>query len=825
MKHKKRMQQTAPQKGLAKQLFTDGQQKWLAVVILFITLAIYFKPFFIDGLSPTGSDVIGSIGKMHQLNEDDVKTKEKSLWNPYLFSGMPVYHRHVSHQLSIDTAIQLLSDTKGRNVFIFYLIGAFGMFFLTRFLGIPIWGSLIASLAFVFIPNYQVLVQVGHFQQFRPIMIMPWVIWGFLAVLKKVDFWSVVLFLISLALQIRTKHYQIVFYTFLILFLLGVVHWIVALRAKQLKSVLVQILILTGCFVVVVGMSLQALWPVYEYTPYTMRGGSGQAGSKGLDYDYATGWSFAPKEMISILIPNAYGGASAVQYKGTDVPELKGQIIPGYWGEMPFTEGGDYVGVLTFFLAVIGIIIGFRKKDLTVIALSAFSFLAFLLAFGRHMPIIYKLFFNYLPFFNKFRVPSMILGAIYFCMTLLAGFGLKYIFQVAAEKRKQIFLYIVGTTVFLVFVGLVPFLFKSLFPFTRAEDLHYYSPQIVDILRRARFDLFKQDAVRLLLFVFVCFMIFWIYFRGWVSKTILFMALGVVMLADLIPINNRFFKNLGSTEDIEQSQFAKTATDQFLLNDKELFRIFPLEQNVFQNNDWSYYHQNIGGYSPEKLRIYQDIIENCIYSWKDQNLPINWNVINMLNGKYIISSQQLTNSHLELVNADKSSKQYIYRNITALPRAFFVGQTEIIKDRDARLARLNDALFDPAVTAILEKELPSAVARPGVSNIEIVKWLANRIEINASTDKNTLLVLSEIYYPKGWKATIDGQATEIYKTDHVLRSVLIPEGQHVIQFTFAPNSYRESSIISGIMNAIVYLGLIGFGLMKLRTRFLTRAHA
>ncbi len=790
-------------------------EQWIgAVALIFIILFIYWGvPLLIDGKSPIGSDVIGGIGKVHQIIEYEKETGEQALWNPYVFSGMPQYHRSSSKEIALDKIIELFYDpnTNGRMGFIYYLIGALGMLFLMKHWGVSVWGSLLAAVSFIFIPSFEVLFQAGHFFKFRPIMWIPWVILSFDYYLKKGNPLSIILFITVFSTQIRTRHYQIIFYTFLFMLFIGTLYIVQQIKNKEYKIILKRIAVLFISGFIVFLLSIQSFWPAQEYAPFSIRGGTGEEESTGLDYDYATNWSLSPKEMLSFLIPNAYGGSSVIQYDGNDVPELKGQQIPGYWGEMPFTEGGDYLlSIVTFILGMIGLIEGFRKKNRLIITFSFFIVFAFLISFGCHFPLLYNLFFYYIPLFNKFRIPQMILIMIYFSFACLAGFGFKALLEIPSENRKGLLKCVIGIAVFLIFLSLIPYFMKGSFSFESIGD-YRYSPQVIELIKTARYDLMKQDALRLLIIAFLCCATIGAYLKTWLNKYTISILLAILLLVDVIPVNKRYLKYLGSVKQIEQSYFAKTDTDRFLLNDQTLFRIFPLEQNTFSDNNWSYYHQSVGGYDAAKLRIYQDIIDSCIYKGPDPALPINWNIVNMLNTKYILVPQQISHPNLDLVFTDNKRGLFIYQNNGALPRAFFVDNIEIIPDKSQRLNRLNDPQFDPAHTAILEMEPTLTVENPSDQEINMTAFQPNRIELDVRTDKMGLLVLSEIYYPHGWKATIDGQKTEIYKTNHILKSIVVPEGNHRIRFEFAPVSFSASSKISGISNPLVIIILLSIG--------------
>ncbi|MBN1997369.1 YfhO family protein [candidate division KSB1 bacterium] len=784
----------------------------IALSVIVVALVVFYEPYVIKGLSPTGGDFIASIGKTNQINETSRESGEMSLWNPHLFSGMPFYHRITTTQFSIDGILNHVFANKGRNIFIWYLIGALGMFFLTHWLGFPVWGSLLSALAFAFLPPYHVLVQTGHFQQFRPIMLLPWILFAFLYLLKKANWTSLGFFTVVFSILIKTKHYQMVFYAMVLLFFIGIIFLINQLLMKKYIDLLKRFGILMIAGILAMGMSLQALLPIREYAPYSMRGGTGDGESTGLDYDYATNWSFAPKELFSLVIPNAFGGATYAKYTGDAVPQARNQMVPSYWGDFSFTEGGDYTGIIIFLLAVFGITIGFRKNEKNVLALGIFGILAAFLSFGRHLPFLYNIFFNYVPMFNKFRVPAMILTMIYFTFTLLAAYGFMYIYNSSAEEKKRLLKTVYIVLGISIFIGILPLVLTPVFNFVKAGEAAAYPQQTLELLRKIRADMLYGDLKRYFILAILCMSCIFLFIRDIINKYLFAAGIIILALVDLIPVNMRYFKTPASLAAIERSQFPLTGTDKFLLQDKDQFRIFPLESDVFNTNNWSYYHSSVGGYSPAKLRIYQDLIETS-FAAVMQPAALRWNVVDMLNAKYLISEKDLDLPFLELVypkgGIQKGRKIYLNQNV--LKRAFFVGDYQVIAERQKRLNFINSAEFDPREMAVLEKELDKTIQQPDSADAQISLYQPNHIHLKAYTDKDALLVLSEIYYPKGWKAHIDGQETEIFKTNHVLRSIFVPAGQHLIFLDFMPASFKLSSIVSKILNAVIHLALLAIG--------------
>ena len=298
----------------------------------------------------------------------------------------------------------------------------------------------------------------------------------------------------------------------------------------------------------------------------------------------------------------------------------------------------------------------------------------------------------------------------------------------------------------------------------------------------------------------------------------------------LLDKTNGIYDNLHDQSSWEENQFEKTKVDKYLLSlrDRDLefaqYRIYPLVRNFWSSNDFSYYHQSIGGYSPAKLRIVQDLMD---FGCKNGLSILSRNISNMLNAKYFVAPQQLPQmplfKNLELVF--QSDRFFVYKNQETPGRAWFVGNYEVEKDKFARLERLKSSSFDINKKALLEKELDQKISQPQNASVELEKLNPKTIELNVKNDKNSLLVLSEIYYPIGWKAFVDGKETEIFKTNHVLRSIYVPAGSHNIKFVFNPKSLKNTHIVSTI-GTILSFGLFAYGLIIyfLRKKRKTQIH-
>jgi len=795
------------------------QQIFAGIVIIVVVTFIVFSDLTIKGMTPAGGDVIASKGKTNQMKQYQDQTGEKSLWNPAIFCGMPQYHRFGPQSWSLDILASYFFDENAGQVVVYYIIGATGMFVLLYSLNFPFLIAFFGALAFLLMPHYNSLWIAGHFSKFRAIMYIPWVIAAFFYFLDKRNLLSILLFTLAFSLQLRTQHYQIIFYTALILFAIGIYPVIKLIAEKKLFD-LVKILAYFMLGVILILLSVyQPFFPMKEYTPYSTRGGNpvhieqldASAGkAKGVSFDYATKWSLSPRETICFLIPRYFGGTSQEKYMGKDVPQLMGREVPGYWGDMPFTSSSDYIGVSLFILLIIGIY-GFRK-DWKIISLGLFTVFAMLLAFGQHFPAFYKIFFYHLPYFSKFRVPTMIMMAVFVVFIIFAAYGIRYLIQHSQKEDKKIFPVLHLIAGFLFLLCMSPFLLKGTFSFTTAQELSQYNPQVLALLKSVRFEFMKMDAMRTLLFSFLTIGLIFLYLKKIIPQGVFLVTLIMLMMLDVLLVNYRHFDELVKKQDLEEMHFAPDRIDNYLLaqqaDNPEPFRVLGVG-GLFSNNDLSYFHQTIGGYDAAKMQVIQDIIDNNLYHGWDASLPLNWHVVNFLNGKYLVANRQMMHPNLEFILKEDRKNLFLYQNKSVLPRSFLVGAYQVMPDPVAILKTINTPEFNPATTALLQQAIEQPITVPDtLSFSKVTKYTPNKIELDARTNRQCLLVLSEVYYPKGWRAYIDSKETAIYQTNHILRAIVLPEGQHQVKFVFHPDSFFQGKLIATIANLIVLLAII-----------------
>ncbi len=800
-------------------IFLERLETWPFVVgffvLLFFLLAFLYQPMVFKGYEPSGGDITSNIGQTHQLKQWEKRLGHFPLWNPYMFGGMPTYHRRAAVVWSVDTVLNKM-DFLGDWRLWFFLAGALGIFLLVKFLGLSAAAAMLAALAFVLMPHFQALIIVGHFSKFRALMWMPYVVLTALLFLKRRDVLATLLFALALTIQFRTQHYQIMFYTLLAVAFLGIPYLYRMVEKKDWSGVMRTVVFAVAVVFLMVLSSAQNLLSIKEYTPYSTRGGHAislkeeglkQAEKKGVGFDYATNWSYSISELWNLIVPKFHGGTSSERYTGNAVPQWKNQTLPTYWGTMPFTQSYEYLGILLVFLALLAVVFRWERPEIK--SLTFLTVLALFLALGKHFAALYRLFFYYVPYFDKFRVPMMILTLVMFNVSLLAAFGLEFLLRADWSKKeivKRVFV-VAGVLAALL---LIPLLFGTGFSLTRAGEAQRYGAQVVEMLRKVRLDMMRSSSAVSLLFLVVgaggvAFLI-----KGWLNKSALaLLFVGAVGVNFLLLDGHYLQGKFVDPKQLEAQAYAPGPIERTLSLDKTLYRVFPVGR-LFQDVRWSYFYQSLGGYSAAKLQTIQEIVDNCLYVNIEGEIPINWHIVNMMNARYLITDRALVAPHLDLIEQDAQRKLLAYRNKRVLPRAFFVQTYRVIPDGVERLKFLNSPDFRPDSVAVLEKEPPEEIAAPDSARATVTEYQPEVVKLQVYTDKPALLVLSEVFYPKGWKAVLDDrQELEIYKTNHLLRSVVVPVGEHQLTFIFHPRTYYTGIKLSLAGMLIIYLGLLG----------------
>ena len=823
----------------------------VGVVALFLTLSYGFVPQVLDGKIVNQSDISGYVGMAHEMNEWNAEHPEDpAFWSDSMFGGMPT--TAISPNKKGD-ATQWIYDLLlvGKRPATYLFVTLLGAFLLFLALGVSWPVAIGGAIAIAFCSyNFQI-IQVGHNTKMQAIAFMPWVLAALVFTYKSArksvipgrtgylpkTLLGATLFGLALSMQIKANHQQISYYLAIMVLIFTIVELVHVIRTKAWKPFLVAsalLLVLGGAGI---ATNVNKLLPLAKYTPHTMRGGSELAqsdGSKGLDLDYATAWSYGWEELPNLMIPDFNGGASAGAVdpdKSATIELLRksgqrnlretAKALPLYWGPQPFTAGPMYMGAITVFLFILGL--GLYKGREKWWLLAA-TILAVLMAVGSHFMAFTALCFKVLPLYNKFRTVSMALVMLQLTLPVLGFLTLDRITREAYDRKRFIkaFWWALGLTGgFSLVAWIAPTLFGN---FEAASDAGMQDV-LVDALVQDRIALFRHDALTAALLIGVsAALLFWAYLPKGVKNRRWIAAAGICVLSalNLFVVGRRYLNadHFTTPKDFNKT-FAERPVDKMILADEDpQYRVLDLSVNVFNSSVPSYRHKSVGGYSPAKLQRYQDLIEhyltgeiNGLYkqlneaesmeevaAWMAEGTP----VLNALNTRYVI----LSGDYPPLVNEN------------ALGAAWFVDSVVEADSPEEEIDLLGEVdLASEAVVSVI----PDLIGDPSEEDsIELLTYTPNELFYHYSAEEPRLAVFSEIYYPDGWTATVDEEPVDILRADWTLRAALLPAGEHDLVMYFAPASYRTGSLISAIASISLLLLLLALALVGLKSAFFAK---
>jgi hypothetical protein len=729
------------------------------------------------------------------------------LWIPYVFSGMPIFGTLIFLRPAYANFGEYVLSLAGKVIFfgsdsswllLHFFLGGLFMFILARMLKLSHLPSLLAALILMMNPLAIELAEAGHGSKLATLSYIPLLFILTIKLFEKRNVLYLALLSLTSATMLLANHAQIAFYGFMLVGLYLLYETILTVK-QQPVGVIKNISLFALALMIGFVISAYVYLPTQEYSKYSIRGGAGDGGAlSGLNYDYATGWSFHPAELMNYLIPTTFGLSSyMVDLNGASQGLL-------YWGWMPFTTSSVYLGIVPIILLIFGLL--YKRNNLTKF-LAIVSIFFFLLAFGKFSPFVYDLMFNYFPYFSKFRVPVMVLHLIPITFGLIAAYGMSFLLEVSERKKdvnlallQKRLIYVAGVIGGMMVIGFLGkdaiSTFLSGFMFSRAGELQRFGQESYNFILEKRIEIFWSGYLKFSIFSLLSLGAIIAYLRGNLKRFSFAMALIAILVLDL-GIWDSHYINPKPNQALDD-QFVPDETMAALSaeSDKDLFRVFPVEG--FGDNAFMYHHiQTIGGYSPAKLKIYQEMVDSCRLGQG------NMAVANMLNVKYIVRERQ---------EQDGSTRSVVQANPGYFPRAWFVDSAYVASSKTEVFRMMNVSYFDPRRVALLEKTPAVIPQKPDSSFAKIDKYSSGNIVIDAYASKPSLLVLSEIYYPAGWKAFVDGNETEIYKTNYVLRSVIVPEGKHTVEYRFEPKLYDLGYTITkigwGVCGIILIVGII-----------------
>jgi len=798
---------------------------YLVALVVFIGFAVFYCSPMLEGKVLVQGDINNWKGAAQESVEYMDRTGEATWWTNSMFGGMPTFQ--ISGRLESGRILgwwrRILQNTLGEPpaAISLYFIGFFLMLIC---FGVNPWLSVIGALAIGLSSYFFIIIPAGHMSKAFALGALAPIIGGVYAVFRKRYLLGIPMVLIFAPYGILL-HPQMTYYVAMLIGVMVIAEIISACISKDWKGLGIALAILIAGLGLSYGARLTSMKMNSSYLKETMRGGHSeltkQAADKpaeGLDLKYATDWSYGVGETMTLLIPNWEGGASGydlgkdsqlsqvMRKQGVDKRNAEAFCAhaPTYRGEKMFTSGAVYVGAIICFLFVLGLLIvpGPYKWALLFATL-----MSIFLAWGRNMMWLTEFFFNYFPMYNKFRAVESILVVAEITMPLLGFLGLQRIINGEIEwpKLRTNILIAGGITAG---ICLLAGLMVGGADMTSSYDAQWKGqvPQwLYDAILDQRAAMAKADAWRSLLFVVLgCGLTLW---YAWKSKhhtsniirPIFFAGLAALILFDMIPVDKRFFNNDNFVKPKDSEAFFKMQPwEEQILQDQSLdYRVLNLNTNTFNDARTSYRLKSIGGYSAVKLRRYQDLIDEHISQ-------MNWNVINMLNTKYIIT------------------RQGVYPNPDALGNAWFVNDVQFVPTPDDESAALNT--LDLSKTAVADEQFRNVLTCNNIPSegdeITLTQYKPNDLTYYARTSADRVAVFSEIYYPEGWHIYVDGQEIALGRVNYVLRAAVIPAGEHTITMHFTPDAlkWEKLSIPLGILTLLISLGCIGWAIWSRRKK-------
>ena len=816
----------------------------VAVVLFAVISFVYFMPADIDGRILYRHDSAAGRGAGQEMLQYQKQTREQTRWTNALFSGMPTYQLAPSYNSTAvlnkaETAYHLWLPENVWYVFVYLL----GFYILLRAFNFRDYMAALGAVIWAFSSYFFIIIAAGHLWKVMALAYLPPMIGGLVLAYRGKYLWGFLVTAIFSAFEVNANHIQMTYYyLFIILFM--VIAWLVdALRKHEMARFCKATLTAVAAALVGICINISNLYHTYQYSQESMRGKSelvkknsaNQTGS-GLDRDYITQWSYGIDETMTLLVPNAKGGASVPLSQSSTAmakadPQIEQQIpqlyngLTQYFGTQPGTSGPVYVGAFVLFLFILGL---FLVKGPMKWALLTATVLSVLLSWGHNFMGFTNLFLDYVPMYAKFRTVASILVIAEFTIPLLAMMMLKKINdepEILTDKRNRKFLIasLVLTAGVAAMVAIAPSLMG---PFVTEQEHQMLSgiqgmpPELLSAifnnLTAMREAMVSADAWRSAGIIIIGAAILLLYSKKRLSSRFMVGAVALLCLIDMWQVNKRYlYDDMFVEKSVREVPQQMSATDQIILRDKALdYRVLNLASNTFNENETSFYHKSIGGYHPAKLRRYQEMIDAYIEPEMQHMMPaiaqaagdmtkVNGDsvfpVLNMLNTKYFIVGLQ---------NGQTVPVQNPYANGNAwfVDKISYVDNANEEIDAVGKLNLRHEAVADKKFEAQLGKATPET----STDLITLKAYEPNHLVYNVTSKNGGIIVFSEVYYP-GWTATVDGQQAELGRANYILRALNVKPGKHEVVLDFHPASLRKTEGIAyasyGVLALILALGI------------------
>ncbi len=784
----------------------------IAIASFVIISLIYFSPV-LEGKKILQSDIVQFTGMSKEIQDFRAENHREPYWTDAAFGGMPAFQvsTYFPHDFIkiIDNIIRFL-PRPADYLFLYF----FGFFILMSVLKVDWRLAIFGSIAFGLSTYLIVILGVGHNAKAHAIGYFPIVLAGVLLVFQRRYLWGFILTTLASALEISAGHVQMTYYLFFVLLLLGVSEFVMALKEKQILMFSKAVLVLLISALLAVGMNANHLLPTREYAKESTRSkseltinpdGSPRKNTGGLDRNYITEYSYGIAESFNLFIPRFTGGGNA-ENLGKDSETfrfLKEKIgyseakdfsthAPTYWGTQPIVAAPAYIGAVFIFLFILSFFLLSNKSKGWLLGSIV---LALMLSWGKNLNFLTNFFIDFVPMYDKFRAVSSIQVILELGIPILAMLALhQFIFneKLDVKMKEKALLYATsiagGLALFFVIVGTHWFSFESVM------DAEYDKmiPGFTDALIQDRKSIFISDSIRTLVFVLLTAGGLWAFVKNKLNTGSVIVIIGLLMVIDMVFVAKKYVNNDDFVRASKvESPFEPTDVDKAILEDKSHYRVANFTVNPLNDASTSYFHKSIGGYHAAKPLRYQELFEYQIAA------KSNYEVLNMLDTKYIIG-------------ATKQGEMQVELNDSAYGNAWFVNDIIWVKNANEEIMALDSLKKNKAV---VHEKYRALIPKNGwvvdsTATIKLEKYQPDALIYKSSSHLPQVALFSEMYYPKGWKATVDGKEFEIFRANYVLRALYIPAGTHQIVFKFEPEVIRQGGTIS-LLSFILFIVAVG----------------
>ncbi|MFL9843326.1 YfhO family protein [Flavobacterium rhizosphaerae] len=805
---------------------------FLAIIGFVIVSLVYFYPV-LQKKQIYQSDIVQYTGMAREQNDFRQQTGDEPYWANNAFGGMPTYqlgakypHNYIKQ---LDSVLRFL-PRPADYVFIYFL----GFYILLCALRIDPLKAFFGALAFGLSTYLIIILGVGHNAKAHAIAYMPMVVAGVLLVFRRRYVIGGLLTMLATALEINANHFQMTYYLLLLLLVIGIWFTVKFIKNKEYKHLFASIVILLFGAILSVGANASNLMATAEYTKFSIRSksdltikpdGSTDTNTAAMDYDYITEYSYGVTESLDLIVPRMFGGGNredvgenSVMYdfllaQGASAADAKNFAanVPTYWGDQPIVEAPAYIGAIVFFLAVLALFIDRRKVKY---AFLIGAIVSLLLSWGKNFPVLTNFFIDFVPLYDKFRAVSSIQVILELCMPVLAFMGLQSFFT--TDKKDQWQALWKSASVCLGLLALI-FVFKGSFDFAGMNDQMYMQmygqlgPAFVEALQEQRMEMYTADVLRSFLFIAFATGCLYAAYKEKLSATVTVVLIGSALVIDLFA----FDKNYVNTADFVSARtmeqpFTASQADNYILQDTSYYRVYDVGGRL--NGRASYFYNSVGGYSavrPQKMdelftyRVEPEL-QGLISTIDQQNMALGKSlpVLDMLNIKYMLL-QAGGDQTVPIANPHANGAAWFVKNVEKVTTAN--QEIEALKTLDTK----NTALVNTAANKGIS--LSADYAADSTATIQLLTHKPNYLKYRSENKGKRLAVFSEVYYPKGWQAYIDGKPATHFVADYTLRAMEVPAGTHTIEFKFDPQVIKTGGTIS-LISCILMLLLIAGGL-------------